>query len=470
MWGGNNADHEFLQYENKLEMPYDQESAQSWLETFSKRCSVFPVSDKSPGENSKRYIELRANQDISPGDLLFQEQTELNVTTSDPKQVKAKRSAGILDHYYCNICASLLVVPRQHSSNFRAVETPAHSGMPPPTLPSSSPTVSLQDANGTVEVISSNEVLATESSDQSSSTYSALLSSDQSQSHPDFMFYHPDHTVPTCSANCRQMSGDIENDVEQTELEEYLRRSHLIGFSQTSTANRKRECLRDLLVLRCVSIAVSLGQAPLENEDLMFPTAGHGAKISTVQCWSFYSNVVRPIAIIGQFFKNTIGTDQFDNLSLIDGWMLCTLQRKIASAMRTSTSARYVKCFRDDGDLGAAFGAWDPRWALLTAPSRTGQQQHRGADSSSSPSSEDDNEDDIWIASIHPVLNMIRVADPDKGERPNVVVVDGDEVYVFAAEGGIRAGEALLRAGNGESSGAAEMDVDVDGEGGSEEL
>ena len=45
---------------------------------------------------------------------------------------------------------------------------------------------------------------------------------------------------------------------------------------------------------------------------------------------------------------------------------------------------------------------------------------------------------------------MIRIADPAKGEKPNVAVVRREGVNVYAAaEQGIRAGETLLRAGGG---------------------
>ena len=70
-------------------------------------------TDDALAEASKPYIELRASQDIDRGDLILSEQTISNVTTSIPEVIEAKRRVGIFDYYYCNSCASLLIVPLQ---------------------------------------------------------------------------------------------------------------------------------------------------------------------------------------------------------------------------------------------------------------------------------------------------------------------------------------------------------------------
>lgn len=81
--------------------------------------------------------------------------------------------------------------------------------------------------------------------------------------------------------------------------------------------------------------------------------------------------------------------------------------------------------------LDKAYGPRDDRWDALT-----GHEDHEDRA--------------VWIASVDPLLNMIRIADPAKGENPNVAVVRREGVNVYAAaEQGIRAGETLLRAGEG---------------------
>lgn len=105
--------------------------------------------------------------------------------------------------------------------------------------------------------------------------------------------------------------------------------------------------------------------------------------------------------------------------------------------MRISHGPQYAQVFHKDGSPKTAFGPGHPRWEDLTKLP-------------------EDKDDDslVWVAGIDPLFNMIRIADPAKGESPNVLVVQKDILYVYAIKTddglpAIKTGEPLLRAADG---------------------
>lgn len=354
--------------------------------------------DDTPVEDAKPYVELRAKRDINSGDLVLSEQTISNITTSIPEQVEAKRRAGIFDHYYCNSCASLLAVPRQCPNRF-------------------------QTTNNTSQGDLSTGANVTRGAQQP-----------LGNGHQDFMFCRANHMAPTCSAACRELSEDFDKGICGTRIEQKLRQSHFYDPKPRSIADCKTQCLRDLIFLRHITVAMNLDKSPLDINDLIFATSGpnmQGIENSEVEPWSFVSHVIRPLRYLYQLFENT-NTDQFLKLSQLDGWILYTLLIKINRVMRISQGPRYAKCFGVDGMLDTAFGPWDERWEELTKL----------------PNVQEDSS--IWIASIDSLYNTIRIADPTRGETPNVAVVqrEGVNVYAMKTDGvpAIKAGEPLLRA------------------------
>ena len=248
------------------------------------------------------------------------------------------------------------------------------------------------------------------------------------------MFCSPDHMVPTCSAACRTMSEDFDEGMCHSKLEQRLRESRLNDPMPRPTTACKTRCLRDLIFLRHITMAINFDTHPLNLHDLMFSSSGPNIRdieSSEVEPWSFTSHVVRPLRDLQQLFKNT-DTDQFDKLSQLDGWVLNTLLIKINRVMRISKGPRFVKCFRADGLLNTAFVPSDERWEGLT------ELPKEQVDTS------------IWIAGIDSLFNLIRIADPALGETPNVAVIqrEGVNVYVVGtgSEPAIKAGESLLRA------------------------
>ncbi len=128
-----------------------------------------------------------------------------------------------------------------------------------------------------------------------------------------------------------------------------------------------------------------------------------------------------------------MGTDQFVDLSQVDGWVINTLLVKINRIMRISEGPRYAKCFGADGILDSAFGPCYERWETVIQLSK--EQEDKP----------------VWLASIDSLFNIIRIADPALGETPNVAVVwrEGADVYAVQTQDGgpaIKVGEILLRA------------------------
>lgn len=389
-------------------------------------------------KNPKPHLELRANRDVKIGDLVLSEQTKSNVTTSIPEQIKANRLAGIFDHYYCNSCASLLallIIPQDFTKKFQEPQ----SGSPPAARNSSALTFSSHNSNNMIQGNSSIGVSATR--DSAPSRHIARFSFAESSPHQAFMFCRPDHIVPTCSSNCRELSEDFDTGICGTNIERKLRQDHFNDLKPRSMTDRKTQCLRDLIFVRHITMAINFGESPLNIKDLVFATSGPNMRrnqITEVDPWSYASHVVRPLRYLDRLFAKT-NTDQFFKLSQLDGWMLNTLLSKISRAMRVSKGPRYVKCFRADGTLDIAFGPWDRRWDGLTKTPKGKEDQS------------------VWIAGIDPLFNMIRVADSAKGETPNVAVTHREGVHVFATKvhgrgPAISAGEPLLRAADGVDS------------------
>ena len=363
---------------------------------------IQPAEADDTMDDLKPYVELQAKRDISPGEIILSVQSIINLTTSIPEQVQARRHAGFADPYYCNSCASLMVVPRECTKKFEK------------------------------RLVPSTAASLTEHSERPSSVPSSLVPS----SPQDFMFCHPTHMIPTCSSTCRGLGRDFDHGICHTSIEKKIRLSHFNDINPRSLTDRNTQCLRDLIFLRLVTRAINLGKNPLGINDIMFATSGPDMRdigYEEVEHWSFASHVVQPLRYLSDLFGKS-NMDQFQNLAQIDGWVLNTLLVKINRVMNVSQTPRYVKYFRPDGMVDTAFGPNDDRWTHV-------------------PREPEDQS--TWIASIDSLVCLVGVADPAKGETPNVTIVRREGVHVYAATA-IKAGEPLLRAGNGAESPAAE--------------
>ena len=350
-------------------------------------------------EAQKPHVELRAARDFKSGEYVLDDEGISNVTTFIQEPIKEDEGiqANGLWLSYCTGCASLLAVPWKSAFN-------------------------MQKSQATKR---------------------------------------PKYVVPACGDTCRQLKLDLNIGLSPTYIEQELCKEHLDDRKTRSMTDRKTLCLRDLIFLRHVAMAMRRGKSPLDLPELMFATCGPHTRdisqITEVDPWSYMSHVVRPLAYLDKHLACT-HTDQFANLSKLDGWIIHALLSKISRGMRVSKGPQYAQVFHKDGKRKIVLGPGHPHWEDLTKL----------------PDNKDDDDSIPWVAGIDTLFNLIRIADPGKGESPNVVVVQKRRLYVYAVQpddGGraIKAGEPLLKAADGEGNQAllgeliyTEEDLDPD--------
>lgn len=455
-----------------------QKLLQSWISQATSNCSPhFIDTEDIWDETSKLYVELRADRDINAGELVLSERTRSNVTTSIPEEIHDDPIPPPSHRYYCDTCSYLMIVPLECPIRYK------HGGVPvkAPSPPSASPTISESslDSNnaayGSDDYSTDPQIFSkTRPSNPryTSSSPITILPPDTPPPHlsntptpsspPDFMFCSPKHLVPTCSPACRKASSSFDHGLHHTSIERDLRTDHLLPPpTPKPLERRKQQCLIDLLVLRIFANACSTDMHPLQDNDLVFATCGpnHRHALERERTWSFADDVVRPLHFLDRVFAQ-VGTDQFSRLEVCDGWVLSTLVAKIESAMRVFRKPGFAKVFDREGKVERAVCAGEEGWSGVLCEKGGGDGE-------------------VWCASVSPIFNMIRVADPAKGERANVRVVRREGVLCYAVSGdgtepAVRAGEALLRAadGDGEEGEGMEVGLSVEtgvGRGGEEE-
>ena len=266
---------------------------------------------------------------------------------------------------------------------------------------------------------------------------------------PDFLFCCAEHLVPTCSPHCRKRAELFDPQLCKTSIESGVRNKLLgnpLPLTPMTIGERKARCLSYLLFLRIFAKAFNKHVHPLQESDIAFATCGpaHRGDIERISTWSFMSNVVRPLYYLDQFFEQT-DMDQFAHLPICDGWMINTLMAKVEIAMRVTNAPRYIKFFDSDGMFTAAVTPFEKDFTDVL-------EQSIRASPPNNPAPRKYNKP--WVGSIHPFFNMIRVADPDKGEKPNVLFVHREVMQCLAVGGdgkepAIREGEPLLRVADG---------------------
>jgi len=444
-------------YKPELDNTDWQQLLRSWVHKSSSNCTPFIVETGDIwDETATSYAELRADRDVNAGELILTEQTVSNVTTSIPEDIFENQYATPSRRYYCDTCASLLIVPTQLPVRYKGTDVP----IPTPSPPSHSSITSessMNAAHGSDNGISEHDPLI--SSQRESDVDSPLSASELTAGPPsrppdrtgpnstapsDFLFCCPTHDVPTCSSACRKSREPFDLGLCHTSTERELRNDHLIDPPTSKPLdNRKRQCLVDLLFLRIFVKAFNKRSHPLQDSDVVFATCGpnHQGAPEEERTWSFSANVVRPIHHLDQFFEQ-IRTDQFAQLDKCDGWIINTLMSKISTSMRVSKSPRYAKVFNLDGNIVSAFTPFDQGWNDIMHEEPLREDPYPWKDK------------DPWIGSIHSIFNMIRIANPAKGETPNVVVVQREGLQCYAVsknglEPAIEAGQPLLRAADG---------------------
>ncbi|OCK96759.1 uncharacterized protein K441DRAFT_675688 [Cenococcum geophilum 1.58] len=122
--------------------------------------------------------------------------------------------------------------------------------------------------------------------------------------------------------------------------------------------------------------------------------------------WSFDTNVRQPLHCLFTMGGPELALD----VRRFDGWVLETVRAKIAAGMRVSRFPRFEKAFDEKGELVA-------QACVKQSQRDNGFDGHSAATGNSTV---DETEDDevTWVASLHPLASLVRVAEED--ETPNV--------------------------------------------------
>jgi hypothetical protein len=122
--------------------------------------------------------------------------------------------------------------------------------------------------------------------------------------------------------------------------------------------------------------------------------------------WSFDTNVRQPLHCLFTMGGPELALD----VRRFDGWVLETMRAKIAAGMRVSRFPRFEKAFDEKGEL------------VAQACVKQSQQDDafNGHSAATRNNTVDETEDDevTWVASLHPLASLVRVAEED--ETPNV--------------------------------------------------
>ena len=259
--------------------------------------------------------------------------------------------------------------------------------------------------------------------------------------------YSPNTKTATCSKACRQAQEYLNPSIALSNTESSLRKSHLEDLTILKPVlSRQTDCLVDLVLFRVLTHALSAEKHPLEVIGIPFASRGPNPVSKTPHQWSFANDVIRPIHHLNRLFSKS-ATDQFAQLDKCDGWILHTLRAKIRDGIHISSQPPCKKSYNGDLVL-SAFRSED--YTLSPPPpylqTQTGEEAASG--------------DPTLFATLTPFKHLIRIADRQKGEVPNVLLRLGEnKVRVYATEA-IKMGEVLLRAADRDDLGGARGDSD----------
>ncbi|KAL6716159.1 hypothetical protein ACLMJK_005725 [Lecanora helva] len=482
-------------YEPDLDSPGWKKLLLDWVQIRTDNCKPHYVQpDDILDEMTATYAELRADRDISAGEIVLSESSAANVCTRTPEDMlDMKNNEEDTDlQWYCDACATLLIANSKCKFHNQGSKVPQYA----PKLSPSPPSVSQQPSLANDSTSCSSGLLSSSNSSAAGSNSSAAptgsgksvrknnedisnhsVSGSDSSTGPkgsgtasdgnsgyikeferlscqpvppigrpsDLMFCCLTHHVATCSNACRAAREVFDPCLCHTKIEEKLRKSHFKPKlpATTSLEARKRQCLIDLLFLRIYTKAFVSNSHPLQDSEIIFAgcSPSHQGKINVKRDWSFMTHVVRPIQYIDKIMQQA-GGDQFDHFDRCDGWMINTMLTKIELALRVSSRPHYAKVFNGRAMLDYTLTPYDENLQDLVHEILPIVDQEKGTPSK---------DDEPWIGSLHTMFNLIRVADPTKGETPNVVVVQREEMKVYAFSGlgiepAIKKGEPLLRA------------------------
>lgn len=204
----------------------------------------------------------------------------------------------------------------------------------------------------------------------------------------------------------------------------------------------KTQGLYDRILFLILDNAMETGIHPLDNEKinrlsgaLHKPDTDANPEHCKTLPWSFANNVLRPIHYLQSYTESELkprgGQSHLFLLERYDGWVINTLLAKILHSTRIQSGYELK-----------------PPTTSSSSSSSSATTSHASSSSPPPRASSSPHDAHIWVGTINPVLSMIRMADPAKGERHNVHVDDSCETYCWNPSKGnnwIRKGERILR-------------------------
>ncbi|MCJ1341634.1 hypothetical protein MMC09_006930 [Bachmanniomyces sp. S44760] len=250
---------------------------------------------------------------------------------------------------------------------------------------------------------------------------------------PHYYFCTTCRTGPFCSTTCFLQNAEHHAILCATGVEDDIRVSYNSLAAKNSIqdisksnieqfVHPKAQMLYDLILVRVLATAAHGNIHPLDLNEMrwsfqdLFQSKGtvrdsspelqyvtppnsnptQQSAVSTKALpWSFTTHVVRPIDYLLE-----MGLDPIIDLEKWDAWVVNTLFAKIMHSTRISKGARHVKSYDCDGQLLPGLAR------NLLSSKRFEDIVDRGQD--------------IWVGTLHPIFSMIPVADPEKGEKPNI--------------------------------------------------
>ncbi|KAL8708921.1 MAG: hypothetical protein Q9220_006253 [cf. Caloplaca sp. 1 TL-2023] len=448
-------------YEPDLTKPGAREELGFLTAEASTSCSAYAVHQSFRGLQPD--IELRAKKDLRPGEVLAWERNPWRVTTSNPETVlksRSKSKAGSV-RLYCDVCASVLLVPEGFITYLLDKKTHLSSSSPATKEPTAA---SSDQRNGDQRGVSPINGHCKQSNGDGTRYKDRKRFNEWCKS-AGISICHEDHRVVYCSKVCRRHRRLFDPGLHENKIEQDLRNERFasdhhprmnVGSDHPHSKynHAKAQTLCDLLFLRIYAAALNSNQHPLEivkfirarlptSDASLLETISSGrpwqeSEISVVE-WNFHNNVVRPISCINRFHM-AHNQNHFEYLEQSDGWVINTLFIKI---WRSTLMVR--------GALSAAI--YDPK-------QKTKTRCHRGSHPWVSEGSDAiydtlEDYDEVWAGALDILPNFIRPADESKGEKPNCYIKYDEGLWVIAGpprkEGGdedvvIKVGERLLRA------------------------
>ncbi|KAF2499496.1 hypothetical protein BU16DRAFT_557817 [Lophium mytilinum] len=437
-----------------------------------------PADDGSP---PKAF--LYAQEDIAVSEPMFEELSSFNVLSNgwDGGGITCDLCASHL-----KISGDLLLranriardlqnteFARENSGRDRSDRSPAPSEDSERTrsfevsTPKSDPWVSIttQDSTDKGEIITK-EARISQAMVDSPHNEDAVHGTIESSPHPQHPQPPPDgfqlctkcRNIALCSPKCRQYAFNIyHKNCCKTGLEQYIRSRTNVSDTWPGVPEPEHQVLLNLLVLRILAHSMDSESHPLSkpwmrgldggleasrdsgrdwkeedskvkvtwkehvNVDLddLYPERASWKKLvrdaektskdtRSLLPWSFDNNVRIPLRCL--FTMG--GTELALDTARFDGWVLETMRAKIASNMRITLYPRFDKAFDNDGTAVA-------EWAFKQDPT---PNAYADRNIYSSTVKMDEKKKVIWMASLHPIASLVRVAAED--ETPNVQLME----------------------------------------------